>query len=1080
MATTRQRSQMSAVCVPSGRFSSDALDASASTYTETGLDVGVPVAVDVSSNHTLRASTVEGVSSAYAFDLRVADDSSGPFYGRDCARWLYRDTTLTGAANDWKGWADLDTVTDVEGVNQAEGGGSNQHQHPSAVTDKHGNLYVFFKHDTRVRCYVKSGSSGAWGSVVTVVTAAQNGSTSNSDRVDGWPVYVEEDDALYVFWPSWDSARTKQSVGVSVTTDQGSTWRLLTNAIVGHSDSLDFSPEILRRIRVIYNPRSRVFTLTFEYDDNTDEWVYTTTVDRTFTATDWGPSPLRYRQLHAVVVDPRDGREYMLAPTDDGTGAIVDLGLYSKAAGALAWSSELTSWPYSGLDTATGVTGFTHHNGEPMFMFGDASSGEAQALWVYQANGLRSFDAAGFEFAASPLAAGASNLHHWNVVRWRDRYLAIGNPSGGNTDEIVALHLGGWQNLPTIAGDVATVGGWDVPSNQGGITWTEDDTGTGVVESNWDAGYLSLETYTPGGLGNDGRVSGSAPGAPVATLVTLKVEVDDGYPTVGSADVEGYVYFRIVADNGSQSVDFFLALSETRFNVIDNNAGPAPVGSNVTAALLGVPYYFKIAVSAASADVAVWTSTDGATWSQAYSVTLATGSSSGAGVDYEFGVFGDSNVVSTRGYWQLVSVEASTSATAIQALIDYADADDAYTSTIDLEGMPIGTLPNYIAKGAYLAAEGTQASAGDLWTAASVAKQGVRNALIDGDDSPRVRWVQSSATAASLVWDTSDAPLFLRRGFLWVTGKCVTGVTLTQDDTGGGSTTLVNKANSVTLAGNWARSGNVIRPNAAGSSLVWYERNALAGSYIYDGVGVFLPILGNSAGYWSTDQGAGAMRITVDGAVGSFASSGSSCQLVPRDFLILWSTNDVGDSADGVTLALSAFNATAALDVGKVLIGEFFPMPSHPAGRGRAVIPNHARETTPGGYSYSEKLGPTAGEWSFTVRDFSRGSVRYAAQSSVQTVQLGFDATTPYADAHETLDTLASIVEEVGTTTPIIFAPLLTSKPGTGSSAVLVPFARRALYGYFASGRLDITSESGVAFGDEILSSSTFTVRGIT
>ena len=45
MATTRQRSQMSAVCVPSGRFSSDALDASASTYTETGLDVGVPVAV---------------------------------------------------------------------------------------------------------------------------------------------------------------------------------------------------------------------------------------------------------------------------------------------------------------------------------------------------------------------------------------------------------------------------------------------------------------------------------------------------------------------------------------------------------------------------------------------------------------------------------------------------------------------------------------------------------------------------------------------------------------------------------------------------------------------------------------------------------------------------------------------------------------------------------------------------------------------------------------------------------------------------------------------------------------------------
>ena len=84
-------------------------------------------------------------------------------------------------------------------------------------------------------------------------------------------------------------------------------------------------------------------------------------------------------------------------------------------------------------------------------------------------------------------------------------------------------------------------------------------------------------------------MSGSAPGAPVATLVTLKVEVDDGYPTVGSADVEGYVYFRIVADNGSQSVDFFLALSETRFNVIDNNAGPAPVGSNVTAALLGCP-----------------------------------------------------------------------------------------------------------------------------------------------------------------------------------------------------------------------------------------------------------------------------------------------------------------------------------------------------------------------------------------------------------------------------------------------------------------------------------------------------------
>ena len=195
--------------------------------------------------------------------------------------------------------------------------------------------------------------------------------------------------------------------------------------------------------------------------------------------------------------------------------------------------------------------------------------------------------------------------------------------------------------------------------------------------------------------------------------------------------------------------------------------------------------------------------------------------------------------------------------------------------------------------------------------------------------------------------------------------------------------------------------------------------------------------------------------------------------------MILWSTNDVGDSADGVTPALSAFNATAALDVGKVLIGEFFPMPSHPAG-GAGGHPQPRQGDDAGRLLLQREARADSGEWSFTVRDFSRGSVRYAAQSSVQTVQLGFDATTPYADAHETLDTLASIVEEVGTTTPIIFAPLLTSKPGTGSSAVLVPFARRALYGYFASGRLDITSESGVAFGDEILSSSHVHREGIT
>lgn len=1073
MATTRARAQMSAVCVPDTRYSWANLDLANSSYTETGLEPGVPVATSVSSNHRLFASTREGVSSAFDVDWRVADSSSGPIGGQDSARWIYRDTEETGDANNWRGWGDVELIRDVEQVNQVEGSGANQYQYPRGCVDKHGNLFVFSKFDTRLRCNVKSGSTGAWAAVVTVVAASVNGSTNNADRTDGDCAYVEEEDAVYVFWPSWDSGRTKQSVGVSVTTDQGATWRVLTTAIVPHADSLDFSPEVLRRVRVVYNPVSRTFTLTFEYDDNTDEWVYTTTIDRTFAADDWGPSPLRYRQLHAVVVHPETGTEYLLAPTDDGTGSIVDLGLYRKEAGGLYWSAELDSQSFATLDTSTGVSGFIHADGRPLFLFGSTFASAHYGLWVTPSDTLQLYSAG----VLSPLADSTSQLQRWCALRWQSRVLVIGNPSTGNTDELLAVHLGGWDTTPTVIPDTSVVCPWDLPSNQGGsITWTEDDSGTGTIVSDWNAGYLSLETYTPGGTGNNGFVSGSAPGSEIATVVVFRVEVADAYTTVGSATTEGYVYFQVEGDSGSASSGFAILLSETRFNVIDLTAAAA-VGANITLGLKDAVTYFKVAYCADSRDLRVWTSSDGEVWTSRIAVTLTAGSSSAAGIDYEFGVVGGSNVVSVLGYWSLVTIDASTSSTETQALIDYADEDAAYTATIDLEGMPMGVTPDYVTKGLYLSADGTVAAAGELWSVASVAKKGVRNALVDGDDSPRVRWVAGSAGSASLVWDTSDEPPFVRKGFLYVQGAAVTGITLTMANIGGGTTTLADRANSFSLSGTWTRSGNVMWCTAPSTSVKWIERNTLKDSYAYDGVGVYLKIKSNSAGYWTDDTGAARVRIELDGDASGFAGSGSTLQIVPERVLVLWSTNAIGGASDGLTLQLSCAGGSGAVDVGKILIGDFLTLPVDPQDRSRGVIPNHSRQVSEGGYSSGRRLGPTSREYRFRVANHSPGGVRYAAQAAVPTLQMGFDTSTPYADAHEAVEQLESVVSEVGSTTPVVLALRLTSKPGVGSSATLVQFARELYYGYFSSGRMDVRMGSGVPLGEEILESGEFAVR---
>lgn len=1078
MATTISKKPMSMVCVPHGYFTARNLDPVNSSYNESGLEPGIPSATDVDTEHRIHASTSEGISSVYDVDVRIADGGTGAVGGPHAARIIYRDTEASAPGNYWHGWDDFNVVRDVWSINQVDSTSATYYRRPRGCVDADGYIYITYAQDGRVGVNVRS-PAGSWTEHKSVSGAAVKDAENRMEpgyRADGDILAVDELDMLYLFYPTLndDSSEDYVSVGVSISADKGATWRQITDAILPYAsaNTLANDPEEMRRIRVVYNPVAKTFTLTFEYDDNSHEYIYSTTLTRDFTASDWGES-LQYHQLHEVLIDPRTGKEYMLAATDAGGGSITQVALYVKLPGDLYWTATGSTYSYSGLDTASGVSGWIHPDGRPIFLLPDATADTLLALYVSEDDSLVEWGAA---ISNSALAVN-SGLINVSAMWWRDRVILMGNPASGATEELLGIHCGGWGTLPLPApGDMTLIPSATPSASAGGMTWTHGVSTGATVATNWDAGYLAydIEADGPTAGGAVSATCNSSLSAVQSTVISMKVEVNSTRPSPDGS-IGSRPYVLLSGYTGSQSSTVYLLFSEDGYQTYDLASFSTAVGLDMTAG----PVWFLIAYDAAAYEIAIHHSTDGVAFTLGLNLALNHGASAtSAKIDYTFGCRTATGTGNSSAYWSLVTVDAESGDTNAQRIISYGGQSSAYTASIDLPGMPISSNPVWVTKGLEVYGSGVSASEGELWELETVATQGVSNALLDGDDSPRIKWVAGASGTQTLVWDTSNEPFILSRGFIYLGNtNGLTGVTFSKDNIGGGSTTLVNEAPTVTLSGAWTRSGNVLYSSASSSAVRWYGRNMLAGSWLTDG-SAYRKIASNTPGYWTTETGSAAMRITFEGAASGFSSSGSNLIILPKDLLITYSTSGVGSAATEFTLALLAQAGNAPLEAGKILIGEIFPLPIDPdIGRVRETSHNTERTYGRGMYSRAERLAPAGRSVSFSVRHSNLGTVKYQTQSEVKTTQVGWETSDIYADAHQTVEVLESIAAECGSLTPIVFCGRVDVEPGSADGDQVIPFARETLYGHLAGTSISVTGESGTMWGDEIETLSSYTIR---
>lgn len=1081
---------MSVICLPSSDFSYENLDQTNSVFTESSIVPTAPTPTAVSGEYNLFASTIQGITEAYDIDYRVADNGSGTIGGRTSARFIYRDTEETGSYNDWYGWSDLDRVRDIWQVNTSQAGGSNQYQYPRSCMDKHGNIYVAYKYDSRVGLSIRN-TAGTWTEYRTTSNApvliGTNNAPGTTSRTDPDIVYVEETDSLYLFWVSWNAANTKTSIGVSVSTDQGITWKVLTYGILPLASGLAYtstSNDYIRSTRALYNPISKTFTVTFIYNDGTDDFVYSTTVSNGLYITSWGET-YRYKSTHDLVLEPITGKEYVLMFQDsDNT-----LNAYYKYPGDLFWTSGDTTTD-ANFSAGVGIAGFLHHTGQPCFIYADTTDEDLMALIIDDSGDFYNYDDDYENIGAGSnhiISGVTSRLEKICALRWQDRVIVFGNPQGVSTtheDELLGYHLGGWDNLPQYTIDSTTtraiINPWDELTDQDrtGFIWTKHDGGAGATCGPiWQNGFLNITTESASA--NEANYDASFANCLGYELIYKVKIADTAYTTIqstGTSTKNGYIYFEVESYDGGFKTHYRINMTETEFNVYDVMAA-AYLGSDIAVTFLDTFVYVKVINQISSGEIVIYYSTDGMTWTEVFDTILTSSVDATAATSrFEFGVESAAAGTCIAG-WQMITLLMSTANSNADELEAYNDYDDAYTGTIALSGMPLSLVPNWVSKGLLISGTGTSALSKDLWEFTSAAEYGIKNVLIDGEDSPRIKWVQGDSTTANLRWTFTSTPFDLSRGFLYIDATGISQVVLKGYDNSAASlTTLCSQTLSRTLGGsnNWSRDGNMFYPTSASTSNYWYKKDELKGCYLTVSTRYYL-IHSNTPGYWNSATGDMRMRIRVSGDPSGEASSGSSLAYTPKQILILFSESSPIDAFRYFTLDLTSTGGSGVVEASTIRIGEYYAIP-YIGSAGRGVMNNHERTMSSNGISRGRVLGPASRTRSITTIQYDP-STKYSTPSSIATHTYSFDGTNEEVDANIVAEMLEYAVRNYGQATPIIWCDKWTTSPASGTtSGIMSTNSSDFLFGYIEQQSLN-SSIVGMHRSGEIISTDTFTIR---
>lgn len=1070
------KSEMAVLGLPRTVFNADNLSAS-SSYTESGLEPGVPTRSDVATSHTVYAGTSEGISEAYNVQLRGADGGGGSIGGPTAGTFIYRDTSETGADDDWMGWHGYGQIKDVWTVNaDREGTSTYKFQYPRAALDKDGYIVCVATYDSRGVSMYRDPSTGVWDDRSTLSDGISDEFASASAVGDLDVCYDSDDDAFVAFYASRDGSASKLSIGVSISSDHGNSWQNITRAVMPFTADAalsNSSGQTIHSVRAEYNPISQTYSLAFVYQTTSPTYtVYTARVDKTFTLIAWGET-IADRRLGDIVVR-RDGREFLML----ANAAYTTLYTYTREAGQIGWTSRGNVT--GSLDADVGITGWVGHDDEIRALVGDPGAG-VQEVYRVQSDGSPLLDTSQ---NYGVVGGTGSYLRRVAALRWRDRVLLFGNPQGVSTtheDAIMAYHLGGWDNLPGYTLNLSCVHPWDTPQAQSdGLSWTDTASGSATISSIWyspasgEPDYVAVEYDSVNG--SSSTISSATGTGHQGAVMDLRAEVYSSFATiqsVGTSTGNGYFQISMLGYDGADRSQFRVLVADDEVRVLDVIAGAFMTGS-VTMDFDN-NRYFRVAYNVAAHKVAVWVSTDGDHWQQVANGTLTTSSdATAASITYVIATGNQVAGAECRALLSGARVAYGTTGTVAANLIDYNDNGAAYTSEVLLSGMPIARQPSWVTKGLEVWGTGAAIADRDYWLIDSVATAGVSNALILGEDSPRSKWIASATGDQVLQWDL-DAPINLSRGLLRAATANVDRIKIEARTVGGSTVTMSDVNTNVTLSGTWARSGNTVYVLTSSSYRYWSPQD-LEGGIVHLGSVDYYTITRVHPGFASSDAGGARLRLEIDGdpSGDGAATSGSDLAVYPGVATVLWYNSAHTTVHNRLIVTLYWMNGP--VECGSLLICDPRPIPLPPGpGRSRGQRTNMTRDISPGGFSRGFKGGPTARTRTLSFEAYE-DAARWSLSSSLPVNLIGWDDSSnaeAFTDANETLLTLEYAHAHYGSYLPTVWVDSWQGEPANNT---VMLGGRESLLTYIEGETLTVSSNrGGRSWGNQV-----YTLDGLT
>ena len=677
----------------------------------------------------------------------------------------------------------------------------------------------------------------------------------------------------------------------------------------------------------------------------------------------------------------------------DGAGTI---GLVrTTAAGAILWTS--TANPWASIVDTTGAVTVAAAAAEAWLAFDPVGrwyvwrrstagatlgivlmshSDDYGATWTSWANGLNDYalDAAqGLQLGQACHSGGSMYLFHQTY-----------DGTGTNDLSPILTRLGGFTTMTWLGSDLAAS-----PIYEQFTLSIGRSTSSAVTQS---ATWLpvsepdDLACWAAGGTGTDANDSITGAGrlqfgptsltrhmtsAPVPTLTQNVAAVDCEFAvTVGGSITTSRTGFIVILSDGVTGVQLVVSASTVGFCVRSDSATLATVAVDMT-----IPMQFRAVLRYAGALSfgEVWYRRPGATyWATAYSSAAYPTYAVAVTSLVRWGILAAASpVADATMLWSYIGCKYTSAP--VWPFWFGASAHNEYPFILgrQVTGSPAAVVDRASAglRQTYLAGLDGPATSSDVFEIPPAYDYPYLNALPDVQPSPRRPWrSETDNTTESFTWMTEKTSISRHFGFAvfncnWRTAALEgysaatsTWTTIATMDLAAGRTGL-----------GWARSGNVLRPNANNTTRYIY-RGELVGATVDLGGGNLRRIASHTEGIWTTAAGKHA-ELVLEGVDGTEGNTGTMDIWARSGVLVAL---DQSATRDGWRVVISSQDTVD----GYYEIGTLIPPgpliaagQSHGWGGSVTHEPSVAATRSADFVSRARRLGPSAQTWSWSWPD---------------------------------------------------------------------------------------------------------------